>query len=113
MTAALTLMAAERGDVRFVHQSMYYPVTDAAMDTGSYEQFAEGYFLTAKAMAWFWDAYVPDVERRIGAVRVSAARERRAARRPAAGVPRSSTRPTCCATRARRTRRGCARPGSR
>jgi acetyl esterase len=65
MTAALALMAAERGDVRFVHQSMYYPVTDAAMDTGSYEQFAEGYFLTAKMMAWFWDAYEPDVERRL------------------------------------------------
>ena len=66
MTAALALMACERGDVRFVHQSMYYPVTDAAMDTGSYEQFAEGYFLTAKAMQWFWDAYAPDVERRSG-----------------------------------------------
>ena len=65
MTAALTLMAKERRDVRFVHQSMYYPVTDAAMDTGSYEQFAEGYFLTAKMMAWFWDAYQPDVERRL------------------------------------------------
>ena len=64
MTAALALMANERGDVRFVQQSMYYPVTDAAMDTGSYEQFAEGYFLTAKAMAWFWDAYAPDIERR-------------------------------------------------
>ena len=64
MTAALALMANERGDVRFVQQSMYYPVTDAAMDTGSYEQFAEGYFLTAKAMAWFWDAYLPDVDRR-------------------------------------------------
>jgi acetyl esterase len=65
MTAALTLMAAERGDVRFVHQSMYCPVTDAAMDTGSCEQFAEGYFLTAKLMAWFWDAYAPDVEQRL------------------------------------------------
>jgi acetyl esterase/lipase len=64
MTAALALMAADRGDVRFVHQSMYYPVTDAAMDTGSYAQFAEGYFLTARAMAWFWDAYAPDLERR-------------------------------------------------
>ena len=42
MTAALALMTKERGDVRFVQQSMYYPVTDAAMDTGSYEQFAEG-----------------------------------------------------------------------
>ena len=64
MTAALTLMAADRGDVHFVHQSMYYPVTDAAMDTGSYDQFAEGYYLTAKAMAWFWDAYAPGGERR-------------------------------------------------
>jgi acetyl esterase len=64
MTAALTLMAHERGDVRFVHQSMYYPVTDAGMDTDSYDQFADGYFLTARSMAWFWDAYAPDVERR-------------------------------------------------
>ena len=64
MTAALALMANERGDVRFVQQSMWYPVTDAAMDTESYEQFAEGYFLTAKGMAWFWDAYLPDLERR-------------------------------------------------
>src|SRR3954453_19618120 len=65
MTAALTLMAQERGDVRFVHQSLYYPVTDAAMDTASYQQFAEGYFLTATMMAWFWDAYEPDVKRRL------------------------------------------------
>ena len=64
MAAALALMANERGDVRFIQQSMYYPVTDAAMDTGSYEQFAEGYFLTAKAMEWFWDAYAPDIDRR-------------------------------------------------
>ena len=65
MTAALTLMAKERRDVRFVHQSMFYPVTDAGMDTGSYDQFAEGYFLTARMMAWFWDAYEPDVARRL------------------------------------------------
>jgi acetyl esterase/lipase len=64
MTAALALMAGDRGDVRFVQQSMYYPVTDAGMDTGSYEQFAEGYFLAAKGMAWFWNAYLPDVDRR-------------------------------------------------
>src|SRR3954454_23830151 len=60
MTAAIALMAQERGDVRFVHQSMYYPVTDAAMDTDSYREFAEGYYLSAKAMAWFWDCYAPD-----------------------------------------------------
>jgi acetyl esterase/lipase len=64
MTAALTLMAEGRGDVRFIHQSLFYPVTDAAMDTPSYHQFAQGYHLTAKAMAWFWDAYAPDPETR-------------------------------------------------
>lgn len=60
MTAALTLMARERGDVAFVHQSMYYPVTDAGMDTPSYREFAEGPFLRAQSMAWFWDAYTTD-----------------------------------------------------
>jgi acetyl esterase/lipase len=37
MTAALALMAKQRGDVTFVQQSMYYPVTDAAMNTASYD----------------------------------------------------------------------------
>jgi acetyl esterase len=64
MTAALTLMAKERGDVTFVQASIYYPVTDAAMDTASYDEFAEGYYLTRKAMEWFWDAYIPDPEQR-------------------------------------------------
>ncbi|MDX6744198.1 alpha/beta hydrolase [Actinocorallia sp. A-T 12471] len=60
MAAALTLMAKRRGDVTFVHQSLYYPVTDAAQDTASYREFADGPYLTAKAMAWFWDAYTTD-----------------------------------------------------
>ena len=64
MTAALTLMAKERGDVTFVHAGMYYPVTDAAMDTASYDDFAEGYYLTRKAMEWFWDAYIPELDQR-------------------------------------------------
>ncbi|CAM5601745.1 MULTISPECIES: alpha/beta hydrolase [Streptomyces] len=60
MTAALTHMAKQRGDVAFVHQSLYYPVTDAAQDTESYRTFAHGPHLTAKAMEWFWDAYTTD-----------------------------------------------------
>lgn len=64
MAAALTLMAKQRGDVTFVHQSLYYPVTDAAQDTDSYRQFADGPFLTAKAMAWFWDCYTTDPAQR-------------------------------------------------
>ena len=49
---------------RSCHQSLYYPVTDAAQDTDSYREFAEGPFLTAKSMAWFWDAYLPDEAKR-------------------------------------------------
>ncbi len=64
MAAALSLMAKERGDVRFVQTSMYYPVTDAAMDTASYDEFAEGYYLSRKSMEWFWDAYIPNSEQR-------------------------------------------------
>ncbi|MEV6427571.1 alpha/beta hydrolase [Nocardia sp. NPDC051463] len=57
MAIALTLMAKERGDVSFAQQVLFYPVTDAAFDTGSYQQFAEGYFLTREGMRWFWDQY--------------------------------------------------------
>ncbi|AWW41887.1 alpha/beta hydrolase [Streptomyces cadmiisoli] len=64
MTAALTIMAKQRGDVTFVHQSLYYPVTDAAQDTDSYREFADGPFLTAKGMAWFWDCYTTDPAQR-------------------------------------------------
>jgi acetyl esterase len=60
MAAALALMAKQRGDVTFVQQSMYYPVTDAAMNTASYDQFATGYYLSRKEMEWFWDAYTTD-----------------------------------------------------
>jgi acetyl esterase len=64
MAAALAILAKQRGDVTFIHQSLYYPVTDAAQNTESYRTFANGPFLTAKAMAWFWDAYLPDESRR-------------------------------------------------
>lgn len=64
MAAALTLLAKRRGDVAFVHQSLYYPVTDAGQDTDSYREFADGPFLTAKAMAWYWDAYLPERDQR-------------------------------------------------
>jgi acetyl esterase/lipase len=64
MTAAVTILAKQRGDVRFAHQSLYYPVTDAGQDTESYREFADGPYLLAKSMAWFWDAYLPDAGKR-------------------------------------------------
>lgn len=60
MSAALTLMAKRRGDVTFLHQSLFYPVTDAGQVTESYRVFAHGPHLTAKAMEWFWNAYTTD-----------------------------------------------------
>jgi acetyl esterase/lipase len=64
MAAVLALLAKKRGDVAFIHQSLYYPVTDAAQNTDSYREFAEGYHLRADAMAWFWDNYLPDRQAR-------------------------------------------------
>ncbi|KAA8889086.1 alpha/beta hydrolase [Nocardia colli] len=64
MAIALTLMAKERGDVSFVQQVLFYPVTDANFDTGSYERFAEGYFLARDGMKWFWDQYTTSAEDR-------------------------------------------------
>jgi acetyl esterase/lipase len=60
LAAALAILTRRRGDISFVHQSLYYPVTDAAQDTDSYREFAQGPHLTAASMAWFWDAYLPD-----------------------------------------------------
>ncbi|MFY4724007.1 alpha/beta hydrolase [Streptomyces sp. LaBMicrA B280] len=64
MSAALTLMAKERGDVPLVQQVLFYPVTDASFDTPSYHEFAEGYFLRRDAMRWFWDQYTTDEKQR-------------------------------------------------
>ena len=64
MTAALTLMAKERGGPRLAAQVLFYPVTDADFDTSTYRRYADGPWLTREAMRWFWDAYLPDVERR-------------------------------------------------
>ena len=64
MTAALTLMAKERGGPQIAAQVLFYPVTNASLDTGTYQRYADGPWLTREAMRWFWDSYLPDKERR-------------------------------------------------
>ncbi|MCI2416019.1 alpha/beta hydrolase [Saccharopolyspora sp. K220] len=64
MTAVLTLLAKHRGGPRIAAQVMFYPVTDANLDTDSYRQHADGPWLTRAAMKWFWDAYLPDEKQR-------------------------------------------------
>nr|WP_246314221.1 alpha/beta hydrolase fold domain-containing protein [Kineococcus aurantiacus] len=64
MATVATILAKQRGGVDFKAQLLYYPVTDANFDTGSYEQFAEGYFLAREGMKWFWDQYTTDPAQR-------------------------------------------------
>ncbi|MFI6071885.1 alpha/beta hydrolase [Actinoplanes sp. NPDC051343] len=64
LTAAVALLAGQRGGPRLAAQLLYYPVTDAAFDTPSYREFATGYWLRRDAMQWFWDQYAPDASRR-------------------------------------------------
>jgi len=64
MCAAVTMLAKQRSGPRIRFQVLFYPVTDPKFDTPSYEQFAEGYFLTREAMKWFWNNYAPEVAER-------------------------------------------------
>lgn len=64
MAAAFTLLAKERGGPQIDQQVLFYPVTDANFETGSYNQFASGPWLTREAMKWFWNAYLPDEAKR-------------------------------------------------
>jgi acetyl esterase/lipase len=45
---------------KIAFQLLFYPVTDANFETGSYTKFQDGPWLTKSAMEWFWNAYLPD-----------------------------------------------------
>lgn len=66
MATVLALMARQRGDLRFLQQSMYYPMTDAltSKETESYRRFKDGPYGSAAGMDWFWDSYLPEGESR-------------------------------------------------
>jgi len=59
-TAVVAQLAKERNGPAIRHQVLMYPVTDSSMSQPSYEEFADGPWLTKAAMAWFWDAYAPN-----------------------------------------------------
>jgi acetyl esterase len=64
MATVVALMAKERRGPALREQVLFYPVTDANFNTSSYREFANGYWLTRKAMQWFWDAYAPNTKDR-------------------------------------------------
>jgi acetyl esterase/lipase len=64
MAAVTTILAKQRDGISFAGQLLFYPVTDANFDTGSYRQFETGYFLAREGMQWFWDQYTTDPAQR-------------------------------------------------
>lgn len=65
LAAAVSLMARDRNGPSLVYQLLIYPVTDHyTIHTPSYQENAEGYFLTQADMIWFWDHYLSSEEDR-------------------------------------------------
>lgn len=59
MTAAVALMAKDKKGPELKLQVLFWPVTNADFETGSYNQYADKRFLTKNMMIWFWDQYAP------------------------------------------------------
>lgn len=57
MATVMTLLSKYRNGIYIDKQLMYYPVTNACFNTGSYCEFATDYYLYRKGMMWFWDQY--------------------------------------------------------
>lgn len=64
MATAVTMVSIRKGGPYIKFQLLLYPVTDADFQTRSYQQFANGPWLTRKAMQWYWDNYEPNLETR-------------------------------------------------
>ena len=60
LAAVTSLMARDRGEPQISFQLLVYPVVDGTMSFPSIKENAEGYLLTAKDMAWFYDHYAPE-----------------------------------------------------
>jgi acetyl esterase/lipase len=58
LAAVVPQMARDRGGPPIIFQLLVYPATDAAFDTPSYRDNAEGYLLTTGDMRWFWNHYL-------------------------------------------------------
>jgi acetyl esterase len=64
MAAVVSLMAKDKGTPALKYQVLLWPVTDANFNNASYNQFADGHFLSRSLMQWFWDNYTTDPKQR-------------------------------------------------
>lgn len=63
LAAVVALMARDQGEPHLAYQLLITPVTDYYKPgTPSYQENAEGYFLTRDDMVWFWNHYVSSEE---------------------------------------------------
>ncbi|HEY4726893.1 MAG TPA: alpha/beta hydrolase [Actinomycetes bacterium] len=58
LAAVVALGARDRGGPAIAFQLLVYPALDAAGDTASWREFADGHYLTAAGMRWYWDHYL-------------------------------------------------------
>jgi acetyl esterase len=64
MSAALTLMAKDRGGPAIRLQVLLIPATDTNFETESYRKFDSGRFLARAFMEYGWNIYAPDKKSR-------------------------------------------------
>lgn len=64
MAAVVALMAKANGGPALRAQVLFWPVTNANFENASYDEFAEGHFLTRSMMKWFWNTYTTDPRQR-------------------------------------------------
>lgn len=58
LAAVVALMARDRGGPALCYQSLIYPITDHDFTSESYRVSHDGYYVTRRAMEWYWAHYL-------------------------------------------------------
>ena len=64
LAAAVCLMSKDKKGPTIQLQVLFWPVTDANVETDSYNRYATHRFLTKNMMIWFWDNYTDKEQRK-------------------------------------------------
>jgi acetyl esterase len=64
LAAIMAQRSRDRGGPPIAFQALVYPVTNADLDNSSYTNEENQLLLSRESMVWFWDHYLPDVDRR-------------------------------------------------
>ncbi|MDL9979339.1 alpha/beta hydrolase [Microbacterium sp. ASV49] len=63
LAAGAALALRDRSDSPLVGQVLLYPFLDPTMSSPSYERNAEGYFITARILDYYWQSYLGETDR--------------------------------------------------